>query len=87
MWLHRKDSREANDHEFSNSWLSRVVSWLQQTERDPEDVQADEGPLEEHSNSVLKLELLYVAVQNLFREYNNVSRLFIIPVVFYRSHS
>ena len=63
---------------YSNSWLSRAVSWLQQTdaaaERGPDGIQVDLDILEEHSESVGKLETLYTAVQNCFRESHKVIR-------------
>jgi hypothetical protein len=61
----------------STSWLSRVVSWFQQSnteaEHEPDHVQNDKDTHEEHTSSVYKLEMLYAAVQNDFRMSHKVS--------------
>ena len=61
----------------SASWLSRVVSWLQQSdteaERELDGVQNDKDTRDEHTSSVCKLEALYAAVQNDFQVSHKVS--------------
>ena len=61
----------------STSWLSRVVSWLQQSdteaERAPDGVQNEKDTCDEHTSSVCKLEALYAAVQNDFQVSHKVS--------------
>lgn len=63
---------------YSNAWLSRVISWFQQSYTaagcEPDNVQVDEAGLEEYPSSVRKLETLYISVQNGFRESQRVGR-------------
>lgn len=63
---------------FSTSWLSRIIVWFQQfdenAERGSNAIGIDEYAHEELLRSVNKLDALYVAVQNSFRESQKVSR-------------
>jgi hypothetical protein len=61
---------------FRTPWLPRIIIWLLQFDKRAEyetNVQIDEYAQEELPSSVNRLETLYVAVQNSFRESHKVN--------------